>query len=94
MGWEIIKGNWAIIWALFMSAVNVIQLLLAKTYVKREELELMRTRLQGIENTIAGLPSQKDLHQLQLEMSNLRGDLRELGPAIRQLNTSAICFGK
>lgn len=42
----------------------------------------MRTRLQGIENTIAGLPSQKDLHQLQLEMSNLRGDLRELGPAI------------
>lgn len=85
MGWEIIKGNWAIIWALFMSAVNVIQLLLAKTYVKREELELMRTRLQSIENTIAGLPSQKDLHQLQLEMSNLRGDLRELGPAIRQV---------
>ncbi|HFQ9127060.1 TPA: DUF2730 domain-containing protein [Klebsiella michiganensis] len=77
--------NWAIIWALFMSAVNVIQLLLAKTYVKREELELLRTRLQGIENTIAGLPSQKDLHQLQLEMSNLRGDLRELGPAIRQV---------
>lgn len=85
MGWEIIKGNWAIIWALFMSAVNVIQFLLAKTYVKREELELMRTRLQGIENTIVGLPSQKDLHQLQLEMSNLRGDLRELGPAIRQV---------
>ena len=85
MGWEIIKGNWAIIWALFMSAVNVIQLLLAKTYVKREELELLRTRLQGIENTIAGLPRQKDLHQLQLEMSNLRGDLRELGPAIRQV---------
>ena len=85
MGWEIIKGNWAIIWALFMSAVNVIQLLLAKTYVKREELELMRTRLQGVENTIAGLPSQKHLHQLQLEMSNLRGDLRELGPAIRQV---------
>ena len=85
MGWEIIKGNWAIIWALFMSAVNVIQLLLAKTYVKREELELLRTRLQGIENTSAGLPSQKDLHQLQLEMSNLRGDLRELGPAIRQV---------
>ncbi|MCF6970371.1 DUF2730 domain-containing protein [Klebsiella variicola] len=85
MPWEIIKGNWAIIWALFMSAVNVIQLLLAKTYVKREELDLLRTRLQGVENTIAALPSQKDLHQLQLEMSNLRGDLRELGPAIRQV---------
>jgi hypothetical protein len=85
MDWEVIKSNWAIIWALFMSGVNVIQLLLAKTYVKREELDLLRTRLQGLENTIAGLPNQKDLHQLQLEMSNLRGDLRELGPAIRQV---------
>ncbi|STU81730.1 Protein of uncharacterised function (DUF2730) [Klebsiella pneumoniae] len=94
MGWEIIKGNWAIIWALFMSAVNVIQLLLAKTYVKREELELLRTRLQGIENTIAGLPSQKDLHQLQLENEQPAGRFARTRPAIRQVNTSAICFWK
>ncbi|EKN6166716.1 TPA: DUF2730 domain-containing protein [Citrobacter freundii] len=86
MDWEVVKGNWAIIWALFMSGVNLIQLLLAKTYVKREELELVRNRLQGLENTIAVLPSQKDLHQLQLEMSNLRGELRELAPSIRQVS--------
>lgn len=86
MDWEVVKGNWAIIWALFMSAVSVIQLLLAKTYVKREELDLMRQRVQGLENTIAVLPSQKDLHQLQLEMSNLRGELRELAPSIRQVS--------
>ena len=52
----------------------------------REELELVRNRLQGLENTIAVLPSQKDLHQLQLEMSNLRGELRELAPSIRQVS--------
>lgn len=86
MDWDVVKGNWAIIWALFMSGVNLIQLLLAKTYVKREELELVRNRLQGLENTIAVLPSQKDLHQLQLEMSNLRGELRELAPSIRQVS--------
>ncbi|HFK4066918.1 MULTISPECIES: DUF2730 domain-containing protein [Kluyvera] len=86
MDWEVVKGNWAIIWALFMSGVNLIQLLLAKTYVKREELDLMRQRVQGLENTIAVLPSQKDLHQLQLEMSNLRGELRELAPSIRQVS--------
>ena len=67
MDWEVVKGNWAIIWALFMSGVNLIQLLLAKTYVKREELELVRNRLQGLEN-------------------NLRGDLRELAPSIRQVS--------
>lgn len=86
MDWEAIRGYWAIIWALFMSGVNVIQLLLAKTYVKREELELVRNRLQGLENSIAILPSQKDFHQLQLEMSNLRGELRELAPSIRQVS--------
>ncbi len=86
MDWEVVKGNWAIIWALFMSGVNLIQLLLAKTYAKREELEQVRNRLQGLENTIAVLPSQKDLHQLQLEMSNLRGELRELAPSIRQVS--------
>ncbi|WP_035604766.1 DUF2730 domain-containing protein [Edwardsiella tarda] len=86
MDWEVIKGNWAIIWALFMSGINLIQLLLAKTYAKREELEQVRNRLQGLENTIAVLPSQKDLHQLQLEMSNLRGELRELAPSIRQVS--------
>lgn len=86
MEWEAFRSNWPIIWAVFMTAVNVIQLLLAKTYVKREEMELFRARLQGVENTIAGLPGQKDLHQLQLEMSNLRGELRELAPAIRQVS--------
>ncbi|ELM3734814.1 DUF2730 domain-containing protein [Edwardsiella piscicida] len=86
MDWEVVKGNWAIIWALFMSGINLIQLLLAKTYAKREELEQVRNRLQGLENTISVLPSQKDLHQLQLEMSNLRGELRELAPSIRQVS--------
>lgn len=86
MDWEVVKGNWAIIWALFMSGINLIQLLLAKTYAKCEELEQVRNRLQGLENTIAVLPSQKDLHQLQLEMSNLRGELRELAPSIRQVS--------
>ena len=57
MDWEVVRGNWAIIWALFMSGVNVIQLLLAKTYVKREELDNVRSRLQGLENAIATLPS-------------------------------------
>ncbi len=85
MGWEVIKGNWTIIWALLMLAIQMVQLLLSKTYVKREELESLRIRIQAMESTIAGLPSQKDLHMLQLEMSNLRGDLRELGPAIRQV---------
>lgn len=84
--WEIITGNWAIIWALFMSGVSIIQLLLAKTYARREELETVRTRVQAMESTIAALPSQKDLHKLQLEIRELSGELRALTPAIKQVS--------
>lgn len=86
MDWEVVKGNWAIIWALFMSGIQFVQLLLAKTYVKREELDLIRVRIQAIEASITAMPSQKEFHQLQLEMSNLRGELRELAPSIRQVS--------
>lgn len=84
--WEVIRTNWVVIWALVTTAINIIQLLLAKTYVKREEVELVRNRIQTLENTIAGLPSQNDLHKLQLAMSDLRGELRELAPSIRQVS--------
>ncbi|CCV46712.1 DUF2730 family protein [Yersinia enterocolitica] len=85
MEWEFIRSNWAIVWALFMSAVNLIQMFLAKTYVKREEIELLKIQIQSIQSSISALPSQKELHQLQLEISSLRGELLSLGPKLQQV---------
>jgi len=33
---------------------------------------------------LADLPSEKELHKLQLEISELRGELREVKPELRQ----------
>ena len=86
MEWETLRSNWAVIWAVLMSGVTIVQLLLAKTYARREELEKVSSRLNILEHAVDGLPTRKELHNLQLEMSNLRGELRELAPSIRQVS--------
>lgn len=85
MEWQSVKEYWGIIWALVMTAVNLVMILLAKTYVKREEVDTLKQRVSALETVIAGMPNQKELHALQLEMSNLRGDLKALGPKLAQV---------
>ncbi|CAH3482713.1 hypothetical protein AI2694V1_0371, partial [Enterobacter cloacae] len=82
--WEVVKGNWAIIWALFMSGVNLLHLLLAKTYARREEMEKVSGRLNILEKAVEGMPTRQELHNLQLDMSNLRGEIREFSGTLRQ----------
>lgn len=84
MDWEVVKGYWAIIWALFMSGVNLLHLLLAKTYARREEMEKVSNRLNILEKAVEGMPTRQELHNLQLDMSNLRGEIREFSGTLRQ----------
>ncbi|ATA26598.1 hypothetical protein BIY26_09000 [Brenneria goodwinii] len=85
MDWQVIKEYWGIIWALVMTGVNLVMILLAKTYVKREEVDTLKSRVTAMETVIASMPNQKELHALQLEMSNLRGDLKALAPKLAQV---------
>lgn len=85
MEWQTIKEYWGMIWAVVMTAVNLVMFLLAKTYVKREEVDHLNQRMAAMENAIAGMPNQKELHALQLEMSSLRGDLKALSPKLAQV---------
>lgn len=86
MSWEEIKHYWPILWALLMTAVSVIQLLLSKTYVKHEAFDDLASRVVSVESALKKLPSPSDLHHLELEISNLRGDIRELGQALREVS--------
>ncbi len=86
MSWEVITSNWSVIWALLMTGVNLLQLLLAKTYVRREEFDSLRSRVSVMESQVHQLPDRDEFHRLQLDISNLRGEIRELGPSIRQVS--------
>ncbi|EMU5308187.1 DUF2730 family protein, partial [Escherichia coli] len=86
MSWEMIRANWPILWALLMTGINLLQLILAKTYVKREEFDSLRSRVSVMEGLVNQLPDRNEFHRLQLDISNLRGEIRELGPSIRQVS--------
>ncbi|MFB9086094.1 DUF2730 family protein [Erwinia tracheiphila] len=56
-----------------------------KTYARRDEVEVLKNRVSLLENAFSTLPNQKELHALQLDMANLRGDLKAALPELRQL---------
>lgn len=82
---DIVKTYWPVFVALVSLASLVVQTLLGKTYAKREEVSALAGRVTAVEQKMADLPSEKELHKLQLEISELRGELREVRPELAQL---------
>lgn len=80
-----LKENWSIVWAAVTVTFNVALVLLSKTYAKRDDVELLKMQVRQLEGSLSTLPNQKELHALQLEMANLRGDLKAALPELRQL---------
>ncbi|ETS31950.1 hypothetical protein BB987_20320 [Photorhabdus temperata] len=72
-------------WAAVTVTFNVVLVLLSKTYAKRDDVELLKMQVRQLEGSLSSLPNQKELHALQLEMANLRGDLKAALPELRQL---------
>ena len=82
---DVVKAYWPLIAAVVSLVTLVIQTLLIKTYAKREDVSALQNRMSAVEQKISGLPSEGDLHKLQLEISVLRGELREVRPELAQL---------
>ncbi len=82
---DVVKAYWPLIAAAVSLLSLVIQTLLVKTYAKREDVTVLQNRMSAVEQKITGLPSEADLHKLQLEISELRGELREVRPELAQL---------
>ena len=82
--WEFIVKNWGPLYALASLVGLVVIILLSKTYAKREDLTGLTERVQRVEQVLTDLPSERELHKLQLEISELRGELREMKPDLRQ----------
>ncbi len=82
--WEFIVKNWGPLYALASLVGLMVIILLSKTYAKREDLTGLTERVQRVEQVLTDLPSERELHKLQLEISELRGELREMKPDLRQ----------
>lgn len=86
---EVIREWWAVIWALLLTAWNVVQLFMAKTYARREALEAVTVAVEALEKKVDALPSQGENHKLQLEMSELRGELHALREQLKPVHNLA-----
>lgn len=74
---------WAPIWAAITTVAIVVMALVGKTFVKRDEHTTLEQRVAAVEQTVEDLPSVDELHQLNLEISELRGDLKALQPQLQ-----------
>lgn len=65
---------------------NIGMFMLAKTYAKREDVSAIDARVTTMETAFKSMPTQQNLHQLELKITELHGDMKALRPEIRQLN--------
>ncbi|WP_096779411.1 DUF2730 family protein [Zobellella denitrificans] len=90
--WDVIANNWPPVLAA-LSLVGTVGLsLLGKTYAKREETQALngemtavQQRLAHLEAKVSDLPGHNELAALRLEVSELRGDLKEIRPVLSRL---------
>ncbi|MDC9620125.1 DUF2730 family protein [Xenorhabdus sp. XENO-7] len=82
---DVLRENWAMVWAAATTAFNVILVLLSKTYAKRDEVDVLKIQVRQLETSLSTLPNRQELHALQLEIAHLRGDLKAALPELRQL---------
>ncbi|ELL9331489.1 DUF2730 family protein [Vibrio fluvialis] len=82
---EDLKAWWPIVWACVLTVVQVIQILLSKTYARREEVEQVRRRMDELQAHVDAMPTQKQITDLMVEMANMRGDMKELSSNIKPI---------
>lgn len=90
--WDVIANNWPPVLAATSFAGTAWLSWLANTYAKKEEVEQLRRQMlehrqkqDQLESKVAELPSHNELAALRLEVSELRGDLKEIRPVLNRL---------
>lgn len=83
---DLIKDWWPMLWAVVISAVQIILILLSKTYARREELNEVKQEVQKLKSDVDALPASEYVHQLKVELAEVRGEIKELSAALKPVN--------
>lgn len=83
MEYDWVKTWWPIVWAGVLSLVQIIQILLSKTYAKREEVEQVKKKVSELKMQVDALPTREEITKLTLELSEARGEMKELRSQIQ-----------
>ncbi|MFA0113771.1 DUF2730 family protein [Vibrio sp. 10N.261.46.E11] len=83
MEYEWVKTWWPVVWAGVLTLVQVIQLLLSKTYARREEVQDVRREMDELKAQVDAMPTRDEITKLTLELSESRGEMKELRAQMR-----------
>ncbi|MDA0126502.1 DUF2730 family protein [Vibrio sp. MarTm2] len=83
MEYDWVKTWWPIVWAGVLTVVQVIQILLSKTYARREEVQEVRREMDELKAKVDALPTREEITKLTLELSEARGEMKELRAQIQ-----------
>lgn len=79
---------WPLLLVVWTSVLSVLGFFLHRTYAKRDDHIALKNDVALIKQQITDFPSDKDIHQLDLKIEGLRGDIKGLQPdliAVRKL---------
>lgn len=69
-----------------VTAGGIFMTLMRRAFVPRENFGALRGRVEKIEGRLDSLPTREDVHQLNVEIITLRGDLKAVGAAMRSIS--------
>lgn len=82
---DTLKEYWSVIYGTVTIAGGLGLFFLSKTYAKREDVEVLKGQVRELQANLESLPNRQELHNLQLEIANLSGDIKAVSPELRQL---------
>ena len=78
-----IKGWWPVIWAALLSCISIGQMLLTKTYAKKDDVQAISEKVNQLEAKVDAMPTQQQVTDLLVELANTRGEMKELRAQIQ-----------
>ncbi|CAK3189680.1 DUF2730 family protein [Vibrio crassostreae] len=78
-----IKTYWPIAWAALSTLGLLVLALLSKTYAKREEVQDVRREMGELKAQVDAMPTRDEITKLTLELSESRGEMKELRAQMR-----------
>jgi len=86
---DFLRQYWSTISSIGACAISVLVMFLATKFARREELNAvvvdvskLKKDISTIQGRVESLPTKDDIHKLNLEISGLRGDIKEIKPEL------------
>lgn len=86
---DFLRQNWSTLSSIGALGFSFLVMFLATKFARREELDAITSDISKLKkdvSTIQGrlesLPTKDDIHKLNLEISGLRGDIKEIKPEL------------